>query len=38
LIGLKRSLEAQKKPVAAVEDDLRSSWPRADKTISASRF
>jgi tetratricopeptide (TPR) repeat protein len=38
LIGLKRALEAQKKSALIVDDDLRASWTRADKTIAASRF
>jgi hypothetical protein len=38
LLGLKRALEAQGKSTRSVDDDLRASWTRADKTITASRF
>jgi hypothetical protein len=38
LLGLKRALEAQKKSARVADDDLRTSWTRADKTITGSRF
>ena len=38
LVGLQQALRAQGKPTREVDDDLRTSWARADIKISGSRF
>lgn len=38
LVGLQQALKVQGKSSAAVDDDLRNSWARADTNIHASRF
>jgi tetratricopeptide (TPR) repeat protein len=38
LLGLQQALKGQGKTSAAVDDDLRRSWARADTNIRASRF
>ena len=38
LLGLKQALDAQGKSDPAVDDDLETSWARADHWIRASRF
>jgi len=38
LLGLQQALKGQGKASAAVDDDLRRSWARADTIIRASRF
>jgi tetratricopeptide (TPR) repeat protein len=38
LVGLQQALRGQGKPTREVDEDLRTSWARADVRISASRF
>ena len=38
LFGLKQALEAQGQSTAAVDDELKASWARADFVLRASRF